>query len=149
MIYCYEPSHLQQIPQDLIDDLDTIKTYVNAFPYKEVEHIYASYVAPEKLTAFIQNQFDTPVMVRYQVISEDLEVHIDHGTDDYKLNYLVHLGGDNVITRWWNSEQSDATMLHSEVFESHKWYKLNVAIPHDVVGIISPRVSIVVRPQAA
>ena len=147
MSYCYQSPHLQQIPYDLIDDLNTIKTYTNAFPYKEIEHIYASYVAPEKLTAFVQSQFGTPIKVRYQVISQNLEVHIDLGTDEYKLNYVIHSGGNNVTTRWWSGEQVDATVLHSEVLKTSKWYNLNVAIPHDVIGITSPRVSIVVRPQ--
>ena len=140
-MFCNVNPDLPKIPESLIDPLDKIELMENAFPDKEYAHIYASYVVPTKLVEYLQPHFSYPIMVRYQVIKRDLEVHIDIGPDDYKLNYLLDMGGNNVITKWWDSDE----VIHQQCLETATWHSLNVKVPHSVENLTSTRVSIVVR----
>lgn len=141
-MFCNVDPDLPKIPENLIDPLDKIELMVNAFPDKDYAHTYASYVVPSKLVEYLQPYFSYPIMVRYQVIKKDLEVHTDIGSDDYKLNYLLDLGGNEVVTKWWDNDE----VVHQQLLETNTWYSLNVKVPHNVENVTSPRVSIVVRP---
>ena len=142
-MFCNVNPDLPKIPENLIDPLDKIELMENAFPDKDYFHTYASYIAPPELKKYLQLMFDYPIMVRYQVIKKDMEVHTDLGSDTFKLNYLLNLGGEHVITRWWNGTQ----IIHEQQLNTRTWYSLNVKIPHDVVNLTSTRISIVVRPS--
>jgi sulfatase maturation enzyme AslB (radical SAM superfamily) len=147
---------LPQIPDHLLDDLETIETYKNTFkgdnftqkygkPYQtDFTQKYASYEAPEKLYEFIQSYFSYPVVVRYQIIKKSLGSHIDLGKSTIKYNYILDTGG-NCKTRWWNDVAEKAVNLLYEVeSKPFVWHTLNVSVPHSVTEPIRPRISVTV-----
>lgn len=147
---------LPQIPDHLLDDLETIETYKNTFkgdnftqkygqPYQsDFTQKYASYEAPVTLHNFIQPYFDYPVLVKYQVIKKSLGSHIDLGKSTIKYNYLLDTGG-SCKTRWWNDVAEKATDMLCEVeSKPFVWHSLNVAIPHSVTEPTTPRISVTV-----
>lgn len=144
LIYYKEVDWLPKVPDDLIDDLGTIRSRKNMFDYTEYEHIYASYLVSKDLQEFIQSQFSYPVLARYQVIGAKLPVHCDIGVEE-KYNYIIDTGGKEVFTRWWDSLENPETII----FESHTpakiWHKMKVDVPHDITEIERPRISIQVK----
>ena len=136
---------LPKIPQEIISDLAEIETYDNAFPHKELVDVYASYKVPQKLSDYIQQYFDYDVTVRYQVIKDNLPIHIDIGVEEIKYNYLISTGGDNVKTRFWDDCKNPRKMLHEIITKQTTWHCLNIKIPHEVINVASPRVSITVK----
>ena len=144
MYYYEEIDWLPEIPNDLIDDLNTINSRGNIFPIKDVEHIYASYLVSPDLKKFLQSYFDYPINARYQVIRQQLPVHVDVGDLPYKFNYLIDTGGE-VKTRWWSQIEDPKNLEYGKYLKPNTWYKLNVAIPHDISSISRPRISVEVH----
>lgn len=141
-MFCNINTDLERVPENLLDPLENIELMENAFPDKSYAHTYASYIPPARLVDYLQSCLDYPVIVRYQVIRKDLGVHTDIGLNTHKLNYLLAQGGTDVVTKWWDNDK----VIHEQQLQNHTWYSLNVKIPHSVDRVISPRVSIVVRP---
>lgn len=142
IIYC-EKVDLPLIPSHLIKSLDVIETYENLHPYPD-NPVYASRVVNPDLEEWIQSLFDHPVSVRYQIIKGILPVHVDHTPTDFKLNYIVADGGDNVYTRWWDDAKNPTTIVQERHLDENTWYKLNVRLPHNVTEPESTRISITV-----
>jgi hypothetical protein len=145
MMYCETVDFIPHIPLELVDSLMDIETYENVFPRPERVDVYASYVVQQNLQDWAQAQFDYPIAARYQIIKQDLPVHTDVGITGGKYNYLLTTGGTNVKTRWWDSEDDPQTVLHEVVAQTHVWYNLNIDVPHDVVNVTEPRISITIR----
>lgn len=91
-------------------------------------------------------------------------VHLDIGRV-FALNYFLDLGGDNVLTSWYQEKNmpvhrvktergkqadtgqvkyDDLTVLATTKFELHKWYLLSTDMLHDVDHITGNRASITV-----
>jgi hypothetical protein len=138
--------NLPIIPEYLLSDLDTIETFENTFPHKDYAHTYASYKADARLTEWLQDYFDFKIVVRYQVIKQKLPVHVDYGVSlaDLRYNYLITTGGPNVRTRWWDSDKNPTRLLKELKAEKNTWHILNVATPHDITELDSPRISVTV-----
>jgi hypothetical protein len=147
MNFYNEVSFIPVIPQELIEDVESMEKRKNVFPYPNYAHTYASYEASEELSTWIQQYFDKPVLTRYQVIKKKLPVHVDVGISGIKYNYLLSTGGDAVKTRWWNSVDNPTTLLFEVTSKLHVWHSLNIETPHDISEISSPRVSITVREE--
>jgi hypothetical protein len=141
MEYYKETKFLPQIPNYLIDDIDTIKSRGNVFDSKYA-HFYSSYLVSSDLKLLLADYFDKPINVRYQLISAQLPVHIDAGGISNKYNYLLTTGGDCVTTRWWDSLENPTNMLYENCAALHVWHELNVSVPHDISPIESYRLSI-------
>lgn len=146
MNYCEEESYLPNVPNFLIQDLNTIETYTDLFLKQTDEYvgIYSSYKANLGLEDFIQQFFEYPVSVRYQVIKKSLPVHIDRAKVPTKLNYIIDPGGD-VKTRWWSSVDEPRELVAEYKQDANKWYRLNICEPHDITMPIRPRISITVK----
>jgi hypothetical protein len=150
MWFYKEIDWLPDIPDELIDDLDTIRSRENTYPHPHQWHIYCSYRVSKELEDLLQSYFEKPMNVRYQVINKRLGVHIDHGgrpmTMDngmpIKYNYIVQLGVNDIITRWWDDLDNPTQIIHTNYAPAFVWHELNTAIPHDITEIASPRVSI-------
>jgi len=146
MKYYEQVEYLPQVPDYLIDDLDVIRSRKNAFDYPQYEHVYASYVTSQQLHDFLQEHFNYPIIVRYQVIGEKLPVHVDIGVTE-KYNYIIDSGGSSVITRWWDSKENPTVILSQTHTPERIWHKLCVNIPHDITEVTSPRISIQVKEE--
>lgn len=146
MLYCEKVNNLPTVPNYLIKDLDTIETYTDLFLKQTDEYvgIYSSYKANLGLEDFIQQFFEYPVLVRYQVIKKSLPIHIDKAKVSKKLNYIIDTGG-NVKTRWWSSVNEPRQILSEYQQEVNTWYNLDIHTPHDITIPDRPRISITVR----
>lgn len=137
-----EEVDLPIIPDHLIKDLTTIKTYKDHFNY--TNNNYKSYSANEDLAEYLSKYFDNPITVRYQVISRELPVHVDEIVQDTKLNYIIDPGGD-VKTQWWTTADETKELVEEHVLETGKWYRLNIKVPHSITSLSRERVSITVK----
>jgi len=143
-MYYEEVYFLEPIPEYLIDDIETIRSRRNMFAYPEHEHIYASYLVSDDLHDFVQQQFDYSVLVRYQVIGKKLPVHVDIGIQE-KYNYIIDQGGDSVMTRWWDSEESPTKIVYETHIPQTVWHKMKVNVPHDITEVSHARISVQVK----
>lgn len=144
--YCEIVDFIPRIPENLIEDIDTIKTkYQNLFNTPKLSDVYASYETSDQLHNYIQNFFDYEILVRYQLIGRKLPIHIDRNTVTVKYNYLITTGGDNVKTRWFDNNKN---LLYETVCEKNKWYKLDIKTLHDITNINASRLSITVKEKS-
>ena len=146
MVYCKEIDYLPTIPSHLIKDLKTIETYTDLFLRRTDKHVgvYSSYEANKDLTDYIQQLFDYPIRVRYQVIKKTLPVHVDKANVPKKLNYIIDTGGD-VKTRWWSNVDDPKQIIAEHQQKANTWYELDIHTPHDITIPDRPRVSVTVR----
>lgn len=137
---------LPPIPDHLIKDLAIIETYDDHFKntVKDYEDTYASRSANQDLVDYLQQFFDSPIKVRYQIIKKELPVHTDGTHQATKLNYMVDTGGD-VKTRWWSSVDDPKHIIEEAVQQPGNWYRLNIQVPHDITQPERPRISITVK----
>ena len=104
-MYYKEVDFLPEVPSLFHLSLKEIQEFENVFPHKDYDHTFASYVAPQELSDYIQEYFDYPVLTRYQVIRDKVPVHTDLGIVGVKYNYVFESGGNNVRTRFWDMGQ--------------------------------------------
>jgi hypothetical protein len=136
---------IPNVPNNLIKSLEEIESYENTFPYKDHTHTFASYIANDDLTDWVQSFFTKKMLVRYQVIKQKLIIHTDIGITGIKYNYLLETGGEAVKTRFWDSVENPSEILFETVSKKHQWHYLDIGIPHDITEVTSPRISIVAR----
>ena len=141
MKYYKENQKLPKIPDYLIDDLDTIKLRNNIFQNKKIEHLYRSYLPSRNLKQFLQNYFEQPINVRYQLILGQLPIHVDSGALSIKYNFLLLTGGD-VKTRWWDNLADPKEIVYQCQVPAYTWHELKVDSPHDISIPSSPRLSV-------
>jgi len=135
--------YLPEIPKELLEDLSDIKQKTNQFNGRASEDQYASYPVSNELHNFIQKYFEYEVAVRYQIIQENLKIHIDKGVEK-KYNYIIETGGNNVKTLW--HRRRDPDNIYAELnSQPNTWYLLNVSFPHSVQNVETQRVSITVK----
>lgn len=116
----------------------------NIFPYPDAVNTYASYEVNDDLHKFLESFFKNDIRVRYQVIKKTLDIHMDVGEHTSKLNYIVQAGGDNVLTRWYDSVDSPV-QIDSVCCQEKVWYDIDIKTPHDISEILHPRISITVK----
>lgn len=85
-----------------------------------------------EVNAWCQKNICSDMYFAFQIINGNLRIHKDTGTKT-KLNYLLELGGDNVITNFY--EDDKVTITHSYVIESHRWHILKADSYHGVTNV--------------
>ena len=134
-----ECPHLPKIPEEIIEtDLSAIESGKKICPKKS--QTFCSWWLDDQLEIFLQPHFDFPIQVRYQVIKNKLPAHIDLGRT-YCYNYLIHSGGNDIATRWFNKD----VVIDSVIMNEREWYWLDVSVPHDVDQSVDHRISISVK----
>ena len=103
---------------------------------------YGSFVASQQLCSYYQSYIQKDFVLRYQLISCDLDYHVDLPPATHKLNYIYLPGGDKVMTSW--KETSEGPVTFAECCKPFQWYRLSVKKPHSVTGVTSFRCSIVI-----
>lgn len=68
----------------------------------------------------------------FQIISYDLPLHKDHVTVS-KLNYILDTGGENVVTEWYDDDQT--TLLQSTILEPFRWHIIKADTYHTVKNV--------------
>lgn len=89
---------------------------------------------------------DTPfTYFRYQVIYPNFPIHIDKFARRAGINYLLQLGGDNVLTQVYDD---DHKVIDSKKIELNKWHYLIAERPHNAINIEGIRVAIAITLRA-
>ncbi len=146
MIYCKQ-INLPKVPLHLIDDLDVIVSRRNAAANNSnaTGGHYASYDVSKELNDYLQSFFKEKARIKYLVISKSLPIHIDAGTPEYKYNYVIQLGGNNVETVWYDSMNESRSILHKELCDANVWYSISNGIPHTVNNLEGVRIIITAK----
>lgn len=147
---CKKVDYIPQVPQHLIDDLVEIESYENVFAYPSYADHYTSHVAQRNLEEWGQQQFDYPVITRYQIVRKNLPIHVDVGIVGRKYNYLITLGGPNVKTCWWDGVDEPHSMIYEKTWineDIHQWYDISIETAHQVLNMQEPRISITIRKE--
>lgn len=79
-----------------------------------------------------------------QVIYQVLRAGIPKHTDARRygiINYVINAGGDNVVTKWYDS---DNNVIETRVVEEKKWYKMKTDIDHTIEGMTSDRLMLTI-----
>lgn len=152
LLYQYLPA-LPKIPDELL--LAPIVYDEDRIGFKDNE--YVRWPSTSNLTSWLKENISEHIEIAgVQVISNDVPLHCDKRK--WALNYLVHLGGTNVITsfhklpgstviqppasRAW--DRTDQEELCSVKFELHQWHILNTNVLHKVDGVNSKRVAVTI-----
>lgn len=77
---------------------------------------------------------------RYQVIRKGIPKHIDAQRKSI-LNYIINTGGDNVITKWYDSNDN---VIEQVIVQEKKWYRMKTDINHTIEGMTSDRLMLTV-----
>lgn len=151
---------LPEIPKDLIPDvqwiidkprIDRAKHGLNntIFHPKNIDNQPLADWLSENIVKSITGKlpdFSTPfTYFRYQVIYPNFPIHIDKFARRAGINYLLQLGGDNVLTQVYDDEKK---LLESKKIELNKWHYLIAERPHNAVNIETVRVAIALTLRA-
>lgn len=155
---------IPDIPDELLvlslDELkDTCQLVTN--PIAEEQEIYGGYgdITPrgDKLREFLQPYFDFKIQtIVYQHIGKNIIRHSGleqvHNTGSSRKrvaswNYIIDLGGDNVVTNWYSGGTEEDTVIHSEIIKPRIWHMFNAQPWHDVKNITGTRFSICLQPR--
>jgi len=97
--------NLPKIPEDLIEyDIEKIERFRLIYSAKLMD--YKSYdYSPKEMYDFLAPHFPYPIRIKYQLIKEQLPIHVDHmhvqNQRPFIFNYVLFSGGSNVRTRHW------------------------------------------------
>lgn len=144
-MYLTKIDFIPPVPKNLILSVDEARQNENTYAGSAPVDVYGSFYPNESLRDWIQQYYDYEVVVRYQIFTQSLPIHRDHGILGRKSNYIIEAGGDNVLTQWWDDEKNPQKILHQEKCETNTWYDLDIETPHSVINVEKTRYSITVR----
>jgi hypothetical protein len=124
------------IPEELLLSVDEIISLpAEANLVKEFQTFWNKKINPE-LEEWLRSSFKMKFYAYYQVIHHKIPIHYDKpafkGDRRIAFNYLLDLGGDNVITSIYDK---DYKTLESKCLPLKKWHSIKVEMLHGVEGI--------------
>lgn len=154
---------LPEVPEEFLKTPEEVlcaSQGVDIGSYKPDDSDYSITVhdTDKELKDFLQPYFKQEISVRWQVITRDVQLHIDWGNSHGKYLYQLLSGGDFVETRFWSKlpdEKNDGGWIDTKGRELveiarpplRKWCRLNVKEPHEVIGVESIRFGLLIRPR--
>lgn len=105
--------------------------------------VYDQFQVQEEVIQAITKQlsFDIdPRQVVYQVLRAGIPKHTDARRYGI-INYVIDAGGDNVVTKWYDSEDN---VIETQVVKEKKWYKMKTDIDHTIEGMTSDRLMLTI-----
>lgn len=82
------------------------------------------------------------VYVGIQIIMGDLPIHVDiNAYKTNKYNYLIELGGNDVVTSFFDEQDR---LVEQTVIEKERWHFIDVTKKHSVKNVTSRRLSLMV-----
>jgi hypothetical protein len=84
-----------------------------------------------EVNKWCQENISAEMYFAFQAINNSMRPHVDTGTS-IKLLYLVDAGGSNVLTEFFDK---DNTKIGSYCIEPFRWHLLRVDIPHQVINM--------------
>lgn len=137
--FTFEAPNLPVIPKSLVIPLSGILT--SGLPEirltkrtGEIEDnsYYKVFQVNEDLNQWLKTIFDFSFTAEYIWQKNWAFKHRDLGRVT-AYNYVIDPGGVDVATAFYDNNNEEL-MTESTVFETEKWYKLNVGLPHMVLG---------------
>ena len=133
---------LPTIPDEWLPSLEEIKQLPSYSPpaLEELNLYYLRQLTDERIIKLLQPHFDFNITghIFYQYIGKDLGIHTDFGRKTAH-NYIIELGGDNVITKWYDENDQ---VIEQHIIEKKRWHKLIVDVKHNAENITSDRYAI-------
>lgn len=133
--------NLPQVPQSIVDNLN-----YNFNEYNQRNRLGNTYLWSdsfnEEVNAWCQANICADMYWGFQIISGDLPVHKDLGTET-KLIYLITTGGSNVLTNFYYEDK--ITVTDSYTIPAGRWHLLQANRYHSVDNVESVRFSITGR----
>jgi hypothetical protein len=135
---------LPKVPNELLSEIDKIITSSN----DELDKFTGFAYTPLKLYPITGPLLDwikqnVPIefgsCIHVHVITDTLVIHKDFQTNKYKINYIFDTGGDNVLTHFYDDQQ---TLLESHKIKSGCWHQFDGQVYHNVTGVNKPRIAI-------
>ena len=143
---------LPSVPADLIVPLEQVNKLSPVVLYHQDGSVYQVdwyrvYTCNQELTDWVIEHFPIEIeLVEYVISDQAIIMHTDLGRD-CAYNYLINAGGTNIVTEFYNHDR--VQLLESIEYQTNKWYRLNVGIPHRVNGTQThPRFLISVTPKS-
>lgn len=135
---------LPKLPVELIKEAE-LSTQINpnVFIFKDFTN-YKIFEATGRILEYTQSIFDFPHKAMVQLISGDIDIHIDYGRS-VVYNYLIDCPGEIAYSCHYSS-LDPASLINREILTPDCWTKLDVTVWHNLTGIIQPRLFISVAP---
>lgn len=161
MEYYKEVNFLPDIPdkffkpyQEILDNVQ--EKDIGAHLPDEGSYAITVHDADQELLEYLQPYFEGKIAVRWQIITRDLQLHIDWGKCERKFLYVYDQGGENVKTQFWSYRDDDNLNgdwiteddrdIKLEVqIPTKQWAQLNVKAPHKVINVDHVRYSLLIR----
>ena len=119
-----------QIPQELVDKLT-----LNFDQYQKVSHDpevwFWSDSFNQEINEWGQKNICSKMYFAFHHMIPGSQIHKD--STKLKLNYLISLGGSNVITNFYDEDKT--TILNSYCVEPHRWHLFKADEWHGVENI--------------
>jgi hypothetical protein len=143
-------NHIPPVPENLLDSMEDIvtmipeETVVKSFKYFQYKSVNSD------LNEWVYKNFKLKCYAKYQVILNGIPIHKDNpafpGDRRIAFNYLLQLGGDNVLTTVYDEDKS--TILQEERLQLKRWHSLVVEKYHGVSNIENDkkRIALTVTP---
>jgi hypothetical protein len=124
--------NLPQIPKEIFDTIPTdFSLYESKYKAKIDTYMWTD-SHNQQLNEWCQTNICPDMYFAFQIITGDMGMHKDIGTR-VKINYLVQTGGDNVLTEFFDDDQT--TQLASYTIDAHRWHILKADTYHGVTNV--------------
>ena len=137
--FIVDPLDLPAVPDHLLIPVNQLATSgLTEVPLKKLDgtiqdsSVYKIFQAPDSLVNWLKTIFDFEFEAEYIWMTGWSYKHRDLGRT-VAYNYLLDAGGENIITEFYDN-QFDNVATMSIVMPLHKWYRLNVSLPHMVLA---------------
>jgi hypothetical protein len=131
----YKQKYIQQInlpkiPKKIINNLPKdINLYKK---HSDVESFSRSDSYNYEIDQWCRENIAKDINFGFQIIDGDVPVHIDNRVK-IKLFYLISSGGENVLTKFWNNEQTE--VLEEYKIPCNEWFLFKANSFHSVENI--------------
>ena len=111
--------------------------------YNIESSVYDQFQVQPNVVKLIKDQINLDLhdnLIIYQVLRNGIPKHTDAKRKSI-LNYIIDTGGNNVITKWYDSNNN---IINQLVVPEKKWYRMKTDIDHSIEGITSDRLMITI-----
>lgn len=129
------------IPNELIETIQDIL----AKPPKSFSRIpstnkrFQTRYISSHLQQWLDDLFHKRFFAQYQVSREGLAIHKDLGPRLAAFNYIIHSGGENVSTCFYDENKN---FTYSVIIESNRWHRIKTDEYHNVKNLSTDRLSL-------
>ena len=123
--------------------IDERKSFNLDDQYNIESSVYDQFEVQPNVIELIKKQIDIDIdddLIRYQVLRNGIPKHTDAKRHSI-LNYIIDNGGNNVITKWYDSNNN---VINQVTVPEKKWYRMKTDIDHTIEGMTSDRLMLTI-----